>query len=206
MAYESRAGVPINFFLLLKMRYTYRMRIGIDISQIVHEGTGVGNYVQALVRSLIAYDSKNEYILFGASLRKKQRFEIFYRSLPTRAPRVQLKTFSIPPTILDVLWNKLHILPVEWFIGSVDVFWSSDWTQPPLRAARGISTIHDVSVLLFPNSFHSTIVKVQKRRLKWAKKECSFFLCDSQATKNDCINLLRIDEAKLGVVYPGFAL
>ena len=181
------------------------MRIGIDISQIVHEGTGVGNYVRELVRTLIAQDSSNEYILFGASLRKKSVFEEFYRSLGARK-HVKLRTFSLPPTLLDILWNYLHIVPIERFIGNVDVFWSSDWTQPPLGRAIGMTTIHDVSVLLYPNSFHKKILSVQKRRLGRAKIECSVFLCDSEATKNDCIRLLKIEETKLKVVYPGFTV
>ena len=202
---EAPERIPINFFFGNKIRYTNGMRIGIDISQIVYDGTGVGNYVRELVRTLVTRDSSNDYILFGASLRKKSVFKTFYRSLG--APKnVQLKVVSLPPTLLDILWNRLHILPVESFIGNVDVFWSSDWTQPPLKNAKGMTTIHDVSVLLYPNSFHKKILSVQKRRLKQAKKECSTFLCDSEATKNDCIKLLKIDGSKLHVVYPGFTV
>lgn len=181
------------------------MRIGIDISQIVYEGTGVATYVRDLVRSLLTVDRKNEYILFGASFRKKRVFEAYYRSLAPDTHRVKLRTYPIPPTVLDILWNRLHICPIEWFIGEVDVFWSSDWTQPPLAKARGITTIHDLGVLLFPHSFHRKILSVQKRRLQRALRECSTFLCDSNATKNDVVNLLKIDKEKVQVVYPGFS-
>lgn len=181
------------------------MRIGIDISQIVHEGTGVGKYVQEMVRALLLHDSKNDYVLFGASLRKQQVFQAFYASLPSRQ-NVTLRVFPIPPTVLDVLWNTLHILPVEWFIGSVDIFWSSDWTQPPLRSARGVTTVHDLTIFKFPESFAEKIVSVHKRRLYWSKKECSAFLCDSEATKNDCLEFLGIDGKKLTVVYPGYSI
>ncbi len=47
-----------------------RMKIGIDISQLAHEGTGVANYLKHLVSAMIEQDSVNEYILFYASLRK----------------------------------------------------------------------------------------------------------------------------------------
>lgn len=96
----------------------------------------------------------------------------------------------------------LHIFPIEWFIGDVDVFWSSDWTQPPLRKAKGITTIHDLTVLRFPESFGDTnIVSVQKRRLAWAKKDCRNFFCDSMATAKDAQELLGIGNGT--VVYPG---
>lgn len=173
------------------------MRIGIDISQIVHEGTGVARYTRRMVDALLTLDKKNEYVLFGASLRRRGEFKKFVNN------RATLVVVPIPPTILDILWNVLHIIPVEWFIGRVDVFWSSDWTQPPLAKARGVTTIHDLTVLRFPESFHQKILTVQKRRLSWAKKVCSIFLCDSETTKKDIVQYLGISENKLRVVYPG---
>jgi hypothetical protein len=180
------------------------MRIGIDISQIVYEGTGVGTYVRRLVEALVDSDTVNEYVLFGASLRRKDVFISFYRSLQCDKSNIRLSIWSIPPTVLDILWNVLHIIPITWFVGQVDVFWSSDWTQPPLGNAIGVTTIHDLSVLRYPKSFNKKILTVQKRRLARAKKECSVFLCDSEATKKDVVDLLHIDVGKAHVVYPGF--
>jgi hypothetical protein len=181
------------------------MRIGIDISQIVHEGTGVATYVRNLVSELVATDRTNTYILFGASLRKREKFLSYYRSLHCDSKRITLKIVPIPPTLLDILWNVLHIVPIEWLIGHIDVFWSSDWTQPPLAHARGVTTVHDLSIFTYPRSFSKKIVSVQKRRLNLAKRECSVFLCDSEATKKDMVTLLHIDASKTRVVYPGFS-
>ncbi|OGG11293.1 hypothetical protein A2Z00_02310 [Candidatus Gottesmanbacteria bacterium RBG_13_45_10] len=181
------------------------MRIGIDISQIVYEGTGVGNYVRRLVSELVNLDKTNSYVLFGASLRQQGKLLSYYRSLHCDSSRVRLCVLPIPPTLLDLLWNILHVLSIERFIGHVDVFWSSDWTQPPLHHARGITTIHDVSIFRYPKSFSNTIINVQKRRLEQAKKECDAFLCDSLVTKQDVIDFLHIEAKKLHVVYPGFS-
>src|SRR5437868_3731416 len=103
------------------------MKIGIDISQTAYEGTGVANYIQSLVDSLLMIDRTNEYVLFYSSLRiQNSKFKI-----QNYNAKVKIKSFRIPPTLLDLLWNRLHILPIETFIGDVDVFVSSDWTQPP---------------------------------------------------------------------------
>lgn len=190
------------------------MKIGIDISQIVHEHTGVAAYVRKLVSTLVEKDSKNEYILFGASLRRRKVFSSFVASL---GRRVRLVTIPIPPTVLTVLWNQLHILPVEWFTGPVDIFWSSDWTQPPLLKARGVTTIHDLSFLRYPNESHNisqidyvhgqlsaNIVEIQKRKLMRSVRVCQMFFCDSEATKKDAQSFLHIDKKKLSVIYPGF--
>ncbi len=182
------------------------MRIGIDISQIVHERTGVARYVRGLVEALLKEDTTNEYVLFGSSLRKRGVFFLFFNSLLHKRGRVKLITYPFPPTLLEFLWNRLHVFPVEWFIGNVDIFWSSDWAQPPLIHAKGITTVHDLITLKFPEETDATIVAVHKRRLEWVKKECQMILCDSEATKRDVIELLHIQNMKLKVVYPGLAM
>lgn len=194
------------------------MRIGIDISQIVYEGTGVGRYVRELITHVVARGTDTEFVLFGASLRKRKQFTDFLASLP-RGENVSLKVIPVPPTLLDLFWNVFHIIPVEWLIGPVDIFWSSDWTQPPLVHARGMTTIHDLIALKFPGESHAVtefhpgklsvsanIVATHKRRLARVVEECEIILCDSLATKNDCKELLGISESKLHVVYPGFTL
>lgn len=190
------------------------MKIAIDISQTAYEGTGVGNYVQQLVEGLLRIDSENEYILFFSGLRKQIQKSKFknqnYKS------KVKIKTFRIPPMLLDLLWNKLHIIPIEWFIGDIDVFISSDWTQPPTIKAKKVTILYDLIVYKYPEETHNkfqfslknllikpNIVASQKRRLHWVKKECDEILCISEATKRDAMEILEIEEKILKVVYPG---
>ncbi len=191
------------------------MTIGIDISQIVYEGTGVAAYVRNIVFSLTVAYPEHSYVLFGASLRKRKAFEDFVSTL--KAENIRLVAIPIPPTLLDILWNRLHIFPVEWFTGNLDVFWSSDWTQPPLIHAKGVTTIHDLSTVLYPEESHNrsgvnvvhgiiapNIVATQERRLKRAKDACSAFFCDSEATQKDAHTILGIPLSALFVVYPGY--
>lgn len=178
---------------------SHGMKIGIDISQIVHEGTGVATYVKHIVAALVRRFPEHEYVLFGASLRKRGAFLAYANNLPA----IRLVTIPLPPTVLEIVWNRLHIFPIEWFTGPLDVFWSSDWTQPPLARARGVTTIHDLSVFKFPKESHEKIVATQRRKLALSAKTCSAFFCDSEATKKDAHELLGITHQKLYVVYPG---
>lgn len=192
------------------------MKIGIDISQTAYEGTGVANYLTKLVEHLLAVDKENEYVLFYSSARIP--FQAENLSIADKK-NIQIKTFKFPPTLLDFLWNKLHIFPIEWLIGNVDVFISSDWVQPPLKNAKGVTVLYDLIIYKYPEESHdqlrfniknmnlsANIVASQKRRLRWVKKECSKILCISQATKNDAREILKIEEEKLAVIYPGFSL
>ena len=103
------------------------MKIGIDISQTAFPGSGVARYTQNLALSLLdesARDSSlpDEYSFFFSSLRKSPPEEILKA---IRSPH-SLKRMFIPPTLLAYLWNHLHLVPVETFMGKLDVFISSD--------------------------------------------------------------------------------
>lgn len=195
------------------------MKIGIDISQIVHEGTGISTYVRNLISALVLSDATNEYILFGTSFRKRHLLDSFVQEM-TRGgkKKVRLVSLPIPPTLLSFLWNNLHIVPVEWFTGPLDIFWSSDWTQPPLARARGVTTIHDLAVLRYPEESYNAaavditnarispnIVATQKKRLFWVARECRMVFCDSKATQSDVIRLLHISKNRTTVIYPGIS-
>lgn len=180
------------------------MRIGIDVSQVIYSGTGVATYVRKMVLELVGRDSANRYVLFGSSLRQREALESFGREVKSINPTVEFVILPLPPSALHILWNVLHIVPVEWFIGSVDVFWSSDWTTPPLARAGGVTTIHDLIVYRYPEHFDPQIVKVQKKRLSRAAKEYDSFFCDSEATMRDAKTYLSLESEKLHIVYPGF--
>lgn len=193
------------------------MKIGIDISQVTFEGTGVANYLSSLVLHLLKIDSKNEYVLFFSSLRGKLPESLSEELSQYR--NVTIKRYFFPPTMLNFLWNNLHIVPIESLIGAVDVFLSSDWYQPPVKKAKRVTILYDFIVYKYPEETHdvtklhvrdlriaSNIVKTQKKRLEWVKRECDVMLCISEATKKDAMEILQIDESKLRVVYPGLTL
>src|SRR3972149_9587868 len=135
------------------------MRIGIDISQVVY-GTGVSVYIENLVRSLLAVDRENEYLLFGGYLRRKKDLERFASSL---SGRFSLKLTLFPPTLADIVWNKFHILKIERFIGNVDIFHSPDWTAPPSDAFK-VATVHDLTPLKFSRITPPKPVSAHKAR------------------------------------------
>jgi glycosyltransferase involved in cell wall biosynthesis len=154
------------------------MRIAIDISQIVY-GTGVSTYTRQLVKSLLATDTENKYLLFAGALRR--RSEIL-QAFP------QANIFPIPPQAADFIWNRLHILPVEKLIGNIDVFHTSDWTEPPSNAFK-VTTVHDLYPLKFPRMVQSNIVEVHKRKLSWVLAESKRIISPSISTKEDLMEL-----------------
>lgn len=172
------------------------MRIGVDISQLAYGNTGVANYLRGFISSLIEADKKNEYILFFSSLRRN------LDDFNLKGRNVSIKKFKIPPIVLDLMWNKLHIVPIENFIGNVDLFITSDWTEPPSKNKKA-TIIYDMIVYKYPEETDKKIIQTQKRKLNWVKKECDIIFCISESTKKDVNKILNIDEEKLKVIYPG---
>lgn len=157
------------------------MKIAIDISPVVY-GTGVSVYTENLARNLLLVDKVNEYVLFGGSLRRAGELREFVSSL--KGHNLQDKIFPIPPTLAAMFWNKVHLVPIELFIGKIDVFHSSDWTQPPSGAFK-VTTVHDLAPIKLPRFTHHKIVTVHKQRLNWVVKEVDRVIVPSQSTKAD---------------------
>lgn len=154
------------------------MRIAIDISQIPY-GTGVSTYTKNLLNALLKIDTENEYLPFAGAYRK--RGEIL-REFPGS------KIFPLPPMAADILWNRLHIFPIEKIIGQTDVLHTSDWTEPPASAFK-VTTVHDLYPLKFPRMVHPKILEVHKRKLYWVKKESKRIIVPSESTKADLVSL-----------------
>jgi len=174
------------------------MKIGIDVSQIVY-GTGVSFYTSSLVENLLKIDKTNEYRLLAGTLRQSDFFKSYFNSLKD-FKNAKGKIVSFPPTLADFFSNRLHLLPIESFLGKIDVFHSSDWSQPSTKAVK-ITTIHDFGFLKFPATAHPKIKSVMARRFKWVKKEADMVIAISESTKKDIIEILNISEQKIKVVY-----
>lgn len=187
------------------------MKIGIDVSQTAYENTGVANYLEHLISGLLKIDTKNEYILFYSSLRRNSQLSTLHVATGSQPMRdnsqlnrnVSIKKFRFPPSFLDFFWNRLHILPIEWFIGDIDMFISSDWTEPPSVKAKKATILYDLIVYKYPKETDSKIITTQKRKLKWVKKESDIIFCISESTKKDAMEILGIEENRLKVIYPG---
>ena len=172
------------------------MRIAIDMSPIIY-GTGVSNYRLNLVKNLLKIDSENEYVLYGGSFRRLPELRTKIEELSNG--RAEVKTFPIPPRLANIVWNKLHVLPIEKLIGQCDLVHTSDWSEPPSKINK-ITTIHDLVPIVLPRFTPKIIVDTHKERLKWVQKESKKIIVPSLATKVDMIKL-GFDENKIVVIY-----
>ncbi len=170
------------------------IRLGIDISAIQYN-RGVSRYTSNLCRAL-SVQKDLDLTLFGTSLRQYKTLEDFARKEVSTARHVLLHH---PTKVLHVLWNELHVLPVESFMGEIDIFHSWE-IQPPTKHAKLVTTIHDLAMLRFPKTADPYVLDMNKASWKHIKKEGAAVIAVSQATKKDIVEYLDIDPKKIFVV------
>lgn len=101
------------------------------------------------------------------------------------------------------LWHRLRIpLPAEWLAGGCELYHSPDFALPPLKRARGIVTVHDLSFLRVPEcappALRDYLARVTPRSISRARH----VLADSSNTRDDLVELLDVSPDKITVV-PG---
>lgn len=164
-----------------------KIRVGMDISQLAHFG-GVATYTQALSNELSKL-SDLEMVYFYSSLRK-----------PYHGSLKNVKKYRLPPTLFEMLFNRWRNVGIEKFIGPVDIFHSSDWTQPPSKAKK-VTTYHDVVPLKYPQWSHPKIISVHRRRLFLVEQEIDQVIAVSESTKKDLVEISRVSAEKITVIY-----
>lgn len=174
------------------------MKIAIDISQAIY-GTGVSVYTKNLVAHLIKQHPEDEFVLFGGSLRRRQELISLVKKLKGTP-----KIYPFPPTLMDFVWNSLHLIPIETFTGPVDLIHTSDWTEPPSKFPK-VTTVHDLIPFKYPQTTTDSIRNAHKKKLAWVIRESRKIIAVSEATKRDLMSILRVPEGKIVVIPEGVA-
>lgn len=149
--------------------------------------TGIGRYSYNLFNQLLNY-SDEKYYLVGDINEKKF----------SKANRIDI---DLPNSNND-LANK--ILSLMGYVYELDVLHSPYFPIPKRRTFKGILTIHDLIPLRKPEWFaNRNVYNFFNIQIRDSVKYVDHIIADSQATKNDIIDLFAVDENKISVVYLG---
>ncbi len=176
------------------------MKIGIDISQIAYQGTGVARFTEGLVKAICLFDKKNEWLFVFYSLRIGFNEEL--ENLIKKSGHKLLK-LKVPQTFLTLTWHNLHRFSIEKLTGNLDWFITSDWIEAPTKTIKKATIVHDLVYLRYPDTVDERIKSQQEERLSLVKKESKLIIADSQQTKKDLEELMNISANKIKVIYPG---
>jgi glycosyltransferase involved in cell wall biosynthesis len=125
-------------------------------------------------------------------------------TLQVQAPNFQDRRAPLSERALTILWHRLRLpIPVEWFTGPIDIFHSTDFVLPPVRQARTILTVHDLTFMRLPQCAEVGLRAYLNKVVPRSIERANLVLADSQSTKNDLIELLGVSPDKIEVVYAG---
>lgn len=173
------------------------MRIGIDVSQAVYQGSGVATYTVELVNHLVANFPQHEFVLFGVTLGQRKTLQLTFANI-----NVKKRFYTLPHSSLGLMFNQLN-LPIELLTGPLDVFHASDWVMPRSIKAKLVTTIHDLTTLKFPQFHHRKVVAAHQVRYDRIKRLNPWIIADSVATSKDISRYLMIDPERIDVAYLG---
>lgn len=172
--------------------------IGIDYTPAYEQGGGIGRLTRELMGALARRQGKYTYRLFVAGARRNQLTQSLNRQFswcPT----------TLTPKTLARVWHRAHLpLPIEVFTGRVNLFHATDFTLPPtLPATKTLLTVHDLSFVRVPETASPPLKEYLDAVVPRSVHRADHILADSQATKDDLIELYRVAPDKISVLLSG---
>ncbi len=179
------------------------MRIGIDYTVGLYQGSGVGRYMRSLVHALAATDRQNDYTLLWARARGDDGRELPRLDSAANFPaNFRARRLPLNNRLLTVGWQRLRLpVPIERFSGPLDLLHAPDFVAPPARRARRIITVHDLTFLVVPEHAHPELRAYLDAAVPRNVRGADHLFADSQATKDDLQRLLAVPEERISVVY-----
>jgi glycosyltransferase involved in cell wall biosynthesis len=172
------------------------MRIGIDYTAAVRQDAGIGRYTRSLIGALSALDRDNSYRLFVAARGVRSTIPAAANWRAFRAPLTDRET--------SLLWQRLRLpVPIELFLGALDLFHSPDFLLPPVLRARTVLTVHDLSFVRVPEYAHPAVHDYLVQSVPRSARRADLILAVSAATQRDVIELLGVPEERVQVIYEG---
>ncbi len=160
------------------------MKITLNITPAFRNTTGIGTYARELASALLEIDRENNYTLFFSQkpFSRQSRLGLDF----IKKAHSKLRTIDIPYRLLNFLWNRIGILPVEYLCGNCDVFHSLDMLSPIAKKAQILTTVHDLNWLVFDDNSISKKEALYKEVFKSLKRS-KIIIADSNFTKKELL-------------------
>lgn len=168
------------------------MRIGVDVSALVKEAAGIGQWIINVLENFMELDSENDYYLFSYDEIKipfelKDNWHMVYYGGPKKKQIRYLTHMHkyLRKHKIDIFLGTRHYLPLFY------------------KKCKYVAIVHDLIPLYMPELF----TKEHKLRFRIftdiCKHQADLIIAVSNATKKDVIQYLKFPEEKVKVVYEG---
>lgn len=173
------------------------MRIGIDARMFGQKQTGIGIYIENLIKNILKLDNKNEYVLFLKN--------------PSNEITEYFKNYkNIKIALADgswYSWKEQLVFPFQIAEEKIDLMHFPHFNVPIFCPVKFVVTIHDMTPKYFPGnkvgrSFFRR--KMFDLVMKHALKKSEKIIAVSKFTKNEILRFYpQISKEKIEVIYEG---
>jgi glycosyltransferase involved in cell wall biosynthesis len=176
------------------------MRVGIDCRELFQDNqwAGMAQRLYQLVTRCPLLEPDLEYRLFFSFVKS--------RHLPKVSPLLRansrLKIARFPVPVTDFLLRRLPV-PIELFVGSVDIFHGPIYFLPAAVSCTRIMTIHDLMFYRHPEFLPRDFTQFFDSIVRQSIKRVDHVVAVSHYTKNDIVDLLGVSEDRIHVIENG---
>jgi glycosyltransferase involved in cell wall biosynthesis len=175
------------------------LRIGVDIYQTGFAFGGISRYVRALVSAMAAAAPSDRFVLVSNHFRRNHA--------PWRhpGPNVTHVDLQVPRRLMQTCWNQIGWPPMDSFAGPLDIFHGTHFVLPPVRAAKRVLTVHDLTFLRHPEYFSEGPLNLRGHRVELpaALKQADAIIVPSDHTRSDLIELMKVPVDRIRVIPEG---
>ncbi|MBK5273826.1 MAG: glycosyltransferase family 4 protein [Desulfuromonadales bacterium] len=175
------------------------MKVGIDCRSLLAAKTGIGVYTDRLLHGLAECSGLKLKCYLHLPFLNPNKIRRALTEVAQAHQRVEIVSQSFPtPKIQRLIWSYTDFMPVETIIGDVDIFHSTSFLMPPLRKAKGVLTIYDLTFMLFPE-YHLTEMQAYTRHIRKYAERADCIIAISDHTKRDIVEQLDFPDERIRV-------
>ncbi|MDX1520733.1 MAG: glycosyltransferase family 1 protein [Anaerolineae bacterium] len=175
------------------------MKIAIDYTAALKQSGGIGRYTRGLITTLAQFDRANQYTLLATPDAPSDALKLF-----DGRPNFTHKRYPLPERWMTIGWHRLYLpVPVEWFAGEIQLFHSPNFILPPVRRAKTLLTVHDLSFIRHPQGAVDKLRTWLEQVVPHSLARADHILADSHSTKADLIDLYAVPAPQITVIGAG---
>ena len=121
-------------------------------------------------------------------------------------PNVRVRRLPLRERWQTIAWHRLRLpLWADQAAGGVDVIHSPDYVLAPVRRARSVLTVHDLTFVARPECAVPSLRRYLERVVPRSVRRADRVLADSKSTADDVMRLYGVPVERLEVVYSAAA-
>lgn len=174
------------------------MKISLELQPCLKNRSGIGIYTYEISKKLQKFNDIN---LCGDIFNFINRNNI---DKDIEGLDFNKKVFNLfPYGVYRRIW---HYIPIKYnwlFNDKSDIYHFFNFIVPPRIKGKVITTIHDMTYELYPETMHKNNLKRIKDDIEYSVNRADKIITVSESSKKDIMKFLNVDESKIEVVYNG---